>query len=149
MHISDGFVHPYLDTDSIKKKNIYGITDNNCSLKKLIFDGLFFNDQFVGNIITDKFTYKKMCQTKNIYRHNLVDTYIGDFIHITEGMKPSVIYILFAVFLVIFSKLSKGFNPLVILFVIINSISCNFLNYLKLSNELSRSVILSIICLIF
>jgi len=75
--------------------------------KNLSSMDFFFIDQSVGNIITDEFTYEKMRQTKNIYRHNLVDTYIGDFIHITEGMKLSVIYILSVVFLVIFSKLSK------------------------------------------
>jgi len=92
MHIIDGFVWRYLDIEFITKKTfIDGITDNNCSLKKLIFNGLFFIGQFVSNIITDEFTYKKIYQTKNIYRHNLVDTYIGDFIHITKGMKPSVI----------------------------------------------------------
>jgi len=52
-------------------------------------------------------------------------------------------------FLVIFSKLSKEFNLLVILFVMVNNISCNFLNFLNFFTELSRSVILSIICLIF
>ena len=87
-----------------------------------------------------------MRQIKNIYQHNLVDTYIGDFIHITKGMKPSVIYMLSVAFLVIFSKLFKEFNLLVILFVMVNNISCNFLNFFT---ELSRSVILSIICLIF
>jgi hypothetical protein len=88
-------------------------------------------------------------QIKNIYQHNLVDTYIGDFIHITKGMKPSVIYMLSVAFLVIFSKLSKEFNLWVILFVMVNNISCNFLNFLNFFTELSRSVILSIICLIF
>jgi hypothetical protein len=58
MHIIDGFVWRYLDIDFIKKKKIFidGITDNNCSVKKLIFNGFFFISQFIGNIITDKFT---------------------------------------------------------------------------------------------
>lgn len=73
MHIIDGFVWRYLYIDFIKKKKktfTDGITNNNYSLKKLIFNGFFFIGQFVSNIITDKFTYKNRTSNKKLYWHS-------------------------------------------------------------------------------
>lgn len=100
------FFHRYVDTYSVRKTFTKRIMKGIYLSKKIVHDFYSIN-KFFGNIIIDGFTNKKTCQTKNNYEHNFVGTYNNDFIHITNGINPLVIYMLLLVFSLIFFKLFR------------------------------------------
>jgi len=93
---------------------------------KPIISDFYSINHFISNIINNEFIDKKNVLNKKNYQHNFIGNssneygispiehticnFIGDLIHITDNIIPSVIYILLVAFPVIFLNSQELFN---------------------------------------